>query len=653
MRPTAMRTVLRFAVLLTGVSATLRSECDSVTTTLTGGRHLRLGSYLADLLSPPRPSSQYKTTCDWAPPALEIWQHGAQPCEDGLLFVSPPEGAEASAAIFRTNGDLVWTQSGWGRTRDLRMQNVGDQSYITFWRYDDNSRHDAWRVERNERLTYMGVTVNKLDQSYEIVRELRPWGQFSSPPVELKLTEKGTAIMVMHNVTQAHKPFAGLQNGWINDAIVQEIDLMSNELVFEWRASHHFAVEMSQASIKDQGRTPGTAYHFFHATGLDIDHNGNYIIASRNMCNAAALRRSDGNVLWVLGGALNSFADGGTGQAVAIISSQGVRWHGDATLLLLDGGYVPEVEGQPGRRSNARIIHLDTSANTATLTKMYTTPAAASSRHAQGRLQRLRGGNVFVSWGDGSSPWAVAYTEYSPQGQMLCAARFREESKPSSFAISAKFSRKKGSWGRARGERRGEGGRVVSKHEWTGSPAARPVMVVHPQENALYVSWNGDTRTTAWLLRSNNTERRDGSLGVRQVVARTGFETRIPIPRDVGEVIEVMAVDGDGKTLVRLELIWSEGASGTWSTQRVLEEGKEEQMTTTDESVLSPLPWWQTSMSSSGHDELALSGLVFSVAVFVWRRWIRRRWGKRLEEGRLRDQRHVLVSKRGVTSLLV
>ncbi|ATY59289.1 hypothetical protein A9K55_002675 [Cordyceps militaris] len=614
--------ILQFALLAVGVSATLKSECNSLAAS---GRRSRL----SDLLNP-RPPSQYKTFCGPTPPELDTW-HSERPCDDGLLFVAPGERIGGAAdhqanvegpAIFRTNGDLVWTQSGWGQTRDLKVQTAGNRSYMTFW-HDENSRHDG------------GGSFVVLDQTYEMVRELRPIGDISSRPVELKLTDDGTAIMVMHSVTQIHTPFGGLQSGWIDDAIIQEVDLMSNELISEWRASDHFDATVSQAGIQNRGGTPETAFDFFHATGIDLDHNGNYVISSRNMCNAAALRRSDGKVLWVLGGSLNSFEDGSAGQATAMIASQGVQWHGDSTLLLLDGGHVAKVEGRPGRRSNARMIHLDTTTNTAAVVRIYSTPVAVASSRSQGSLQRLPSGHVFVGWGE-RDPSAAAYTEYSAQGETLCAARF--PGAPS--RVSARF--------RMTPRPPRVGGRVVSKYAWTGTPAAPPVVVVRPQESALYVSWNGDTQTTTWLLRSNNTERRDGSLGARRVVERTGFETRIPIPRDVGEVIEVIGVDDRGVVLVRSALIWSEGASGTWSTQQQ----RVQDLAVKDEGgggvspPLPPLPsWWKQSVLLGEHGRLVLPGLGLSVAVFVWRRWIGRRRWRMLRKGRSRDHQREMAPK--------
>lgn len=138
--------ILQFAVLVAGISGTFKTECDMSRS----GERGRVAGRLSDLLNP-HASPQYKTFCGPTPPQLETW-HSKQPCDDGLLFVASGEAAGAATAdkgadaegpaIFRANGDLVWTQTGWGRTRDLKVQMVGDRSYITFWQYE-SSRDDC------------------------------------------------------------------------------------------------------------------------------------------------------------------------------------------------------------------------------------------------------------------------------------------------------------------------------------------------------------------------------------------------------------------------------------------------------------------------------------------------------------------------------
>lgn len=140
---------LQFAVLLTCVTGTLQSECSN---TLRRDRG-RLGSWLQDLgILSAYTYPRYKTFCTPTPPEMEIWQNN-QHCSDGLLFVTPAGAAQdpitlvsanmEGPAIFRTNGELVWTESGWGRTSDLKVQQVGSRSYITFWHDGDSYQNDG------------------------------------------------------------------------------------------------------------------------------------------------------------------------------------------------------------------------------------------------------------------------------------------------------------------------------------------------------------------------------------------------------------------------------------------------------------------------------------------------------------------------------
>lgn len=450
-----------------------------------------------------------------------------------------------------------------------------------------------------------------------MVKELRPAGKLTTRPLELKLTDKETAIMLMHNTTYTSTPFGGLDGGWIIDAIIQEINVTSNSLISEWRASEHFDVNKSLAEVGDQGKTPETAFDFFRATGIDFDNDDNYVISSRNMFNAAAVRPGDGSTIWVLGGPLNTWDDVSAGQAVAMIASQGVQWHGNSTLMLLDGGYVPNYEGRVGRLSNARMLHLNVRTKTAVLLRTFTTPVAVASQHSQGSVRLLPSGNVFIGWGDDDAS-AAAYTEYSPEGRPICAARF--QTPLGSGKRAAEKSRRSA----------GTGGRVVSKYDWVGKPLTKPVMVVKPEENAVYVSWNGDTQVHSWLLRTNYTERRDGSMGVRSVVPRTGFETSVPIPEDVGEAMQLLAVDNSGRQLVQSEVLWKPG-DGPWSMEYQpppppMETESSEENVATD-AAMGAL---QRYLSSERNCQLllAISGLGLAFLALLWCRWTGRRWWK-------------------------
>jgi hypothetical protein len=66
-------------------------------------------------------------------------------------------------------------------------------------------------------------------------------------------------------------------------------------------------------------------------------------------------------------------------------------------------------------------------------------------------------------------------------------------------------------------------------------------------QGALWASWNGSTETTSWQLHSGGSA---GSLAPASAIRRTGFETRLDLPRDARYATAV-ALDADGRELGR------------------------------------------------------------------------------------------------------
>lgn len=94
--------------------------------------------------------------------------------------------------------------------------------------------------------------------------------------------------------------------GWIYDGIVQEIDIGTGSLIFEWRASDHYQVSDTFLPINGKGRTSDTAFDFFHINSVDKDPQGNYYISARHTHTVTCIN-STGDVLWTLGGRSNNY----------------------------------------------------------------------------------------------------------------------------------------------------------------------------------------------------------------------------------------------------------------------------------------------------------------------------------------------------------
>jgi hypothetical protein len=188
----------------------------------------------------------------------------------------------------------------------------------------------------------------------------------------------------------------------------------------------------------------------------------------------------------------------------------------DGTITLFDNGAAPPIE------KFTRILRLrvNTAAKTATLVKAYRHPAHLLAPF-EGNAQFLPNGHLFVGWG--AVPY---YTEFDAQGGVLLDARFGKLR------------------GRITGPNQDADSYRVYRFVWHGHPTDTPAVAV--RGNKVFVSWNGATEVAKWRLVA------DGHPG--QTIAKTAFETALPLPAAAKEVA-VVALDSKGATLGRSKTI--------------------------------------------------------------------------------------------------
>ena len=87
------------------------------------------------------------------------------------------------------------------------------------------------------------------------------------------------------------------------------------------------------------------------------------------------------------------------------------------------------------------------------------------------------------------------------------------------------------------------------RFNWTGLPNEEPSLVAHttPSGTALYVSWNGDTETTAWRFYAVSD--RYGSRSFLGEATRSGFETSLLLSGHTYQQVVAEAVSARGRVL--------------------------------------------------------------------------------------------------------
>lgn len=405
-----------------------------------------------------------------------------------------------------------------------------------------------------------------LDSSYELFRKLEPAGEGLRGDLhEFRITDRGTALITVYNPVPADlTPVGGPEQGWALDCLVQEIDIDTGNLVFEWSALAHVAIRDTIRSFagEDDGETPETAFDFFHLNSIDVDGEGNYILSARHTSSILCVT-PQGEILWTLGGKSNAFRDESGGRATDFMYQHDARHRGDSTLSLFDNAAAERAgPASPHGHSRGLLVRLDTEAMTATLLRSYADPANPRAALSQGSMQVLDD-RVVLGYG-----WLPFITELASDddddndnddgggGRVLCAVEMAPW-------VSAR-------WGLVNSYR------AFKARDWVGRPTAPPDAYLDAAAARVYVSWNGATEVRRWVLQgaewtdlrdSSNADAGGGFADLEDMI-KEAFETAFDIQSHMPRYLRVAAVDKDGKVLAHSRILDRRAGRTTWELVR-------------------------------------------------------------------------------------
>ncbi|KAK9855192.1 hypothetical protein MYU51_002491 [Penicillium brevicompactum] len=423
--------------------------------------------------------------------------------------------------ILDQDGDLVWFKE-YATTYNLNIQSFRGEDYLTFWAGNDGIGGHG------------DGTYYMLNSQYEEVYKIRGAGGLPADMHEFHITRDDTAVFALYDTQPADlRAVGGPENGWIYDGVFQEVDVETNKLLFQWRASDHFKFTDSYRGLEERGSSKDVPWDFFHINSIDKDFRGNFLVSSRYMSCLTYVDGRTGDVIWRLGGKHNSFQEMPNGTATKMKWQHHARFHtesgvGDSdstprrSITLFDNS--SRGKGDVERTSRGLFVDIDEQNMTVQVRHEYWNPLPISSQ-SQGSLQVLENGNILVGYG-----YNAAWTEFSMDGEVLCQVHFGPA----------------GGFG---------SGNIISyrtfKHHWIGKPTSFPDVAY--AETHVAVSWNGATEVSTWVLEGtedlNHSSSQVGFVAV-SVVPKTGFETDIPVPADMPyQRLRVLALDLNGEVL--------------------------------------------------------------------------------------------------------
>jgi hypothetical protein len=444
--------------------------------------------------SPPR----WHTRPDLRIPALTV-AHSEAGVSADPIFIAPynsPTG-QAGAVIVDNRGEPIWENPLAGKvTTNFRVQRYRGSPVLTWWEGSIELGHGV------------GEYVIA-DASYRTVRRVQAARGLRGDLHEFVITPRDTALLTSYVVTSADlTALGGPRGGTIQDAIFQEIDLATGEVLLEWHSLDHVGLDESYAPV-------GADWDFCHVNSLDLDRDGNVLVSSRSTHTIYKVDRG-GAVLWRLGGKRSDFQ---MGPGSNFAWQHHARRQPDGTLTVFDNGATPAVE----RRSRGLILNVDERAMRTTLLRQYTHPQILAG--SQGSVQPLPNGNVFVGWGE-----APRVSEFHRSGHMLFDAVLGEK-----YESYRAF-----------------------RLPWSGRPAELPAIAAARAGHTVraYASWNGATDVSSWQLLAGP---REDELRLVSGTPSRSFESTLTGAASAGPCFAVRALDAGGASLAQSRTVTVRG----------------------------------------------------------------------------------------------
>ncbi|OWP04242.1 hypothetical protein B2J93_9310 [Marssonina coronariae] len=447
-------------------------------------------------------------------------------CDYGNLFftVRGPsvQGLARGPVITDARGELVWMDNDqFHQAMNLNVQRYRGEDFLTFWTKHDHSK----RKKKNGARKKSKKSFVMLNSHYEVAHRITPVGKgLRADSHEFRITPQGTALIVIYKKIQTDCTDLGLgPSCWVQDGWIQEIDIATGELRFEWHATDHIQMTdvFSAPSRKDgHGRSKSDAFDFFHINSVDKMPSGDFLVSARYMHAVLCVSAATGAVRWQLGGKNNAFRD--LNGATDFSWQHHVTWLGNDTISLYDN-HANHVLHSLKEHSKAMIIRLDLEQMTAELRHKYVHPDHILNV-SQGSVQVVNEtGNVLVGFGN-----APTYVEFTPEGEVLCQAHFAPHLTYELLDL-----------GLAKSYR-------VFKHAWVGRPKTRPDVAV--KRGRLYVSWNGATEVTGWRLESAPAP--EAEFVTLQEMRKEAFESSFALDR-AQRYVRVVALDATQAAMAR------------------------------------------------------------------------------------------------------
>jgi hypothetical protein len=422
---------------------------------------------------------------------------GATP---GDFFLAPYQGeGTPGPMIADQGGNLVWSHplpSGIEST-DFSVQQYEGKPVLVWWQ----GRILEVGFGQGEQVIY--------NSAYQQIATIRAGNGYRSDLHEIRLTPQGTAwIDVFDPVNLNLKAEGGSSNDILTDSVIEEVDVKTGLVMWEWHALGHIPIGESNQPVP-AGNYP---WDYVHINSIDPGSSGDVLLSSRNTWTLYDVDLHSGGMHWRLGGKRSTFK---LGPGTRFYWQHDAEWQPGGLISVFDNGSNPPKEKQ----SRSLLLAPNLTTHTVTLAKALVNPAKTLLASSQGNTLNLAGANTAGNWlmGYGGLP---NFTEYGPSGEVLFDATLGKNVQDFRTYLSP----------------------------WSGQPASPPSVLAQPagaSAMTVAVSWNGATEVASWHVLAGASPT---TLTPVATAPKSGFQTAIAVP-SAGPYVTVQALNSAGAVI--------------------------------------------------------------------------------------------------------
>ncbi|HUA10728.1 MAG TPA: arylsulfotransferase family protein [Solirubrobacteraceae bacterium] len=419
--------------------------------------------------APPATVQQFTSAPGLQAPRLEVTAADRDPGAGDILMTTGPGPGQPGPLIYGPQGQLIWFSPLASGTNALNL---------TVQRYEGKPVLTWWQGHVRQIGFGQGEDI-VMNSAYQRVVTVHGGNGLRADLHDFRIAPDDVAYITAYNVMRCNlEPVGGKRNGTIIAPAIQEVDMKTGLVRWEWNSLDHVPVRASHTPQPEVS----VPWDYFHLNSIDVLH-GSLLISARNTWALYKLRAGSGTIQWSLGGDESSFA---------VEKSAKTAWQHDARMLP-DGQITAFDDGaSPRQHFQSRGVRLAIEHGRVRLLRVFFHPGAPLLAGSQGNVQTLPDGDVVVGWGA-----VPSVSEFSPGGELLFDAHMA----PGNSSYRA------------------------FRFKWNGHPLTAPAIVARvmaaSDSTAVAVSWNGATGVRSWRILAGESS---DALTAQATVPDAGFE---------------------------------------------------------------------------------------------------------------------------------